>query len=122
MNLSTVFVFSENPDSLAGFYKKVLQKDPEWKEGGYTGFLVGNTMLMIGPHDKVKGKNSQPERIFINFDVEDVKGEFDRIKELGAEVVKEPYKPAEAQEMWIATFADPDGNYFQIVTPWNENK
>jgi predicted enzyme related to lactoylglutathione lyase len=21
---------------------------------------------------------------------------------------------------WIATFADPDGNYFQLMTPWEE--
>lgn len=122
MNLSTVFIFSENPDVLAGFYTKLLQKDPDWREEGYSGFLVGNTMLMIGPHDKVKGINSQPERIFVNFDVEDVQKESERIKNLGADVVKEPYKPAEAQDMWIATFADPDGNYFQIVTPWKNNK
>jgi predicted enzyme related to lactoylglutathione lyase len=32
-------------------------------------------------------------------------------------VVKEPY---ELQGMWIATFADPDGNYFQLTSPWEE--
>jgi predicted enzyme related to lactoylglutathione lyase len=32
-------------------------------------------------------------------------------------VVKEPY---ELQGMWIATFADPDGNYFQLMSPWEE--
>ena len=41
--------------------------------------------------------------------------EFERIKAAGAEVVKEPY---EIEGMWIATFADPDGNYFQLMSPW----
>jgi predicted lactoylglutathione lyase len=24
-------------------------------------------------------------------------------------------------EMWIATFADPDGNYFQLMSPWEKD-
>ena len=43
--------------------------------------------------------------------------EFERIKKLGAAVVAEPYPPAEDPKMMIATFADPDNNYFQLVTP-----
>jgi predicted enzyme related to lactoylglutathione lyase len=46
-----------------------------------------------------------------------VKGEFDRIKGLGAAVQQEPYQPGGAEEMWIATFEDPDGNYFQLASP-----
>lgn len=88
MKISTVFIFSENPQQLADFYQKVLEKEPDWKEGEYFGFLTGSAMLTIGLHDKVKGKNQNPERIFINFDTEDVKKEFERIKELGAEVIK----------------------------------
>ena len=48
----------------------------------------------------------------------DVKGEFDRIKGLGAEVSKEPYEMQGGS--WLATFADPDGNYFQLASPFNE--
>lgn len=118
LELNSLLLFSENPDSLADFYKKVLQKDPEMEQGGYHGFLVGKFFMTIGLHDKVKGKNQNPERLLLNFDTEDVKGEFERIKALGAEVVQEPYQPDEAKDMWIATFADPDGNYFQLTTPW----
>jgi hypothetical protein len=37
-------------------------------------------------------------------------------------VVRGPYQPGESgenggQEMWIATFSDPDNNYFQIMSP-----
>ena len=32
-------------------------------------------------------------------------------------MVQEPYRPDEGAEMWIATFSDPDDNYFQLVSP-----
>jgi predicted enzyme related to lactoylglutathione lyase len=30
-------------------------------------------------------------------------------------VVQEPYQPGEGY--WVATFSDPDDNYFQLVSP-----
>ncbi len=117
MNLNSILLFSENPQQLAQFYSKVFQKEPDWSGGDFKGFSVGTGYIAIGPHDKVHGKNSNPERIMFNFEVADVKGEFDRIKDAGAEVIAEPYHPGEAEEMMIATFADSDGNYFQIATP-----
>ena len=118
LNLNNFLVFSENPSKLADFYKKVFGKEPEWDDHGYYGFSVGKTFLTFGPHDKVKGKNPNPERIMFNFETDNVKEEFERIKNLGAEVVAEPYNPGEDEgDYLIATFADPDGNYFQLVTP-----
>ena len=50
-----------------------------------------------------------------------MKGEFKRIKGTGATVVQEPYQPGPegsgSEEFWMATFEDPDGNYFQIASP-----
>lgn len=119
LNLNSILIGSENPQALAEFYKKVLQKDPDMDDGGYTGFLVGSTFLSFGPHDKVRGANSNPERIILNFETDDVKGEFERIKGLGATVVAEPYEMSGAT---IATLADPDGNYFQLLPPWDDMK
>ena len=56
-----------------------------------------------------------PIRIILNFETKDVKGEFSRIKALGTTVIAEPYEMSGA---WIATLADPDGNYFQLLSPW----
>ena len=65
---------------------------------------------MIGPHSEVKGPNEMPGRIMVNFETPDVKGEFDRLRALGATVQQEPYQPGPAGgEMWLATLADPDG-------------
>lgn len=120
LDFNSILLFSENPKELAEFYKKVFQKDPDWDDHGYYGFQAGKSFLTVGPHDKVHGKSPNPERILLNFETPDVKGECERIKGIGAKVVAEPYKPEEASEMWIATFADPDGNYFQLMSPWKE--
>lgn len=122
LQISSILLFSQNPKKLTDFYAKVFEKKPDWDDGGYYGFMAGNLMLTIGPHDKVKGKSSQPERFMFNFDSDDVKGEFKRIKELGAQVIAKPYEPSEMSDILIATFADPDGNYFQLMTPWKEEK
>lgn len=120
LNFNSMLLFSEDPKKLADFYGKVLQKDVDWDEGHYYGFNAGNTYLTIGPHDKVKGKNTAPERIMFNLETKEVKEESERIKGLGARVVAEPYQPDEVSGMWISTFADPDGNYFQLMTPWEQ--
>lgn len=113
-----MLIFSEKPEELAAFYTKVLQKEPDWMDGGYYGYSAGASFLTIGPHDKVKGKSTNPERVMINFEVEDVKQEFGRLKDLGTTVIVEPYQMEEGSEGWIATLADPDGNYFQLMPPW----
>jgi len=116
-NLNSVLIFSEDPEKLSDFYKKVLNEDLGWDEGGYKGFKVGAGFLTIGPHEKVKGKNLTPERILINLETNDVKREFDRLKDIGVKVIAEPYNPGEDSEMTIATLEDIDGNYFQLTTP-----
>jgi predicted enzyme related to lactoylglutathione lyase len=118
LNLSTVMINSEDPKALKTFYTKVLGK-PGWEDESYVGWQVGNAMLMLGPHSEVKGQNEMPGRIMINFETSDVKGEFERIKGLGATVQHEPYQPGggAGSEFWLATFEDPDGNYFQLASP-----
>ena len=118
LNFNSVLLFSGDPAKLADFYKRVFQSGPGMEDGGYHGFQVGTGFLTIGPHDQVSGMSRNPERILLNFETADVRSEFERIKGLGATVVAEPYQPGEAPGGWIATFADPDGNYFQLMTPF----
>lgn len=121
LNFSSILLFSEEPETLTEFYKKVFKKDPDMEDGGYAGFSAGNCFLNIGPHDKVHGESQNPERIMLNFETDDVNSEFERIKELGAKVIAEPYQMGE-WDGWIATLADPDGNFFQLMTPWDSDK
>lgn len=60
------------------------------------------------------GQAKDPGRVLINFETAQVKEEFERIKAGGGTVVRAPYQIGEG---WIATLADPDGNYFQLITP-----
>ncbi len=122
LNFNSILLSTENLNVLREFYKTVFDSDPVMEDEGHVGFLAGTTYFGIGSHDKISGKNPNPDRVLFNFETTDVKGEFERIKSLGAEVVKEPYSMGENSEFWIATLADPDGNYFQLVTPWNQNK
>ena len=121
LHFGSILLFSENPGKLVEFYRKIFRKKPDWKENGFCAFLTGKGFITIGPHDKVRGKNRNPERMIFNLETKDVKREFGRIKKIGAKVVAVPYNPKEAPGMTIATFADPDNNYFQLVTPWEDS-
>jgi predicted enzyme related to lactoylglutathione lyase len=121
LNFDNILLSSGDHKRLVKFYGEVFDKKPDMEEGEYAGFLVGSCFLGIGNHDKVKGKNQNPERILFNFSTKEVKEEFERISKIdGIEVVKEPYQ-MEGWGGWIATLADPDGNYFQLITPWEDN-
>lgn len=122
MKFSNILIGSENPNALAEFYAKVFNKKPEWTDSHYTGFDCGGFFFTIGPHDKVHGKAKEPERLILGFQVKgkELQTEFDRIKGVGAKVVAEPYDPMGGNKPSIATFEDADGNYFQLMIPWEE--
>jgi predicted enzyme related to lactoylglutathione lyase len=79
--------------------------------------MIGSGSITVGPHDQVQGKNPQPGRLIWNIETPDVKSEFDRLVAAGATVVKEPYGLGDELEGSICTFADPDDNYFQLMSP-----
>jgi predicted enzyme related to lactoylglutathione lyase len=119
VNLNSLLLFSDNPKTLVKFYEKVFNISADWEEGDWAGFKVGSGYISIGLHDKVKGKNKTPERMMFNLETKNVQEEFNRIEKIvGVKIVKKPYHPDEAHSMMIATFADPDGNYFQLMSPW----
>lgn len=119
LKLNSVMIGSMQPKVLAEFYEKVFERTADWAEGGWYGWQVGSTHLTIGEHSEVKDKAKEPQRLILNFETKEVKEGFERIKALGAKVIKEPY---EMEGSWIATFADPDGNYFQLASPWQEEQ
>ena len=116
MNLNSILIGSDNAPRLAEYYTRLFGK-PGWDDGGYVGWLIGSGGVTVGPHSEVTGTNPQPGRLIWNIETPDVKGEFAKLKAAGATVVREPYSFEGAPEAWIATFSDPDGNYFQLVSP-----
>ena len=106
---------TEDPQRLSGFYR-TLWGDPLFEGGGYTSWQLGESLVTVGPHDQVKGSNEDPGRFLLSVMSTDIKSDFERYKAAeGAAVIREPYQDKDAPQFWIATFADPDGNYIQIV-------
>jgi predicted enzyme related to lactoylglutathione lyase len=118
MNFSGILIGSAQPQRLVEYYTKLFGT-PGWDDGGYVGWAIGSGGVTIGPHDQVHGTNAQPGRIIWNIESVDVKADFDRFQAAGAQIVREPYSFEQAPDRWIATFADPDGNYFQLVSPYD---
>jgi predicted enzyme related to lactoylglutathione lyase len=116
VNFNSILIGSEDPRRLADYYTKLLGH-PTWDDGGYVGWLIGSGGVTVGPHSEVHGQNPEPGRIIWNIESPDVRGDFARLQAAGAIVVREPYSFEGPPEAWIATFADPDGNYFQLVSP-----
>lgn len=117
MNLNAVLIGSEDPKRLADYYTKLFGT-PGMEDGGYAGWQIGNSWITVGPHDQVKGRNAQPGRLMLNIESADVKGDFAKLKAAGANVVREPYNmEGWPPNTWVATLADPDDNYFQLVSP-----
>lgn len=119
LNLNSVMIGSMQPAVMASFYQAVFQKAPDMVEGAWTGWQIGSTFFSVGEHSEMKGNAKDPGRIMCNFETKQVKEEFERIKKIdGVKIIKEPYSLGGG---WIATLADPDGNYFQLMTPWDAN-
>ncbi|MGH2428660.1 MAG: VOC family protein [Candidatus Limnocylindria bacterium] len=116
MNFNSLLIGSEDPKRLVDYYARLFGK-PMFEDGGYSGWQIGTGWIAIGPHDEVTGKNAHPGRLIWNIESADVKGEFDRLVAAGATVIREPYGPDGSPDGWIATFSDPDDNYFQLMSP-----
>ena len=115
MNFNSILIGSEDPQRLVEYYTKLLG-EPAMSDGGYTGWQIGTGFVTVGPHSEVTGKNAQPGRLIWNIETADVKSDFDRFVAAGAIVVREPYRFEEMDGL-IATLADPDDNYFQLMSP-----
>jgi predicted enzyme related to lactoylglutathione lyase len=116
MDFNSILIGSEDPARLVEYYTRLLGA-PAMADGTYTGWMIGRGFVGVGPHSEVAGASVHPGRIIWNIESQDVQADFDRLKAAGAIVVAEPYSFGDDGPMSIATFADPDGNYFQLMSP-----
>jgi predicted enzyme related to lactoylglutathione lyase len=115
LNLNSVMLGIDKLKVMADFYEKVFEKPADMTDGDFYGWYAGGTMLSIGLHSEIKETSKEPQRIMFNFETSEVKEEFERLEKIGAKVIAKPY---DIGGSLIATFADPDGNYFQLMSPW----
>jgi len=116
LDLNSVMIGTMQVKEMVAFYEGLLGRPPDMSmpEQGFWGWQAGKSYFSVLKHSEMGGKAKDPGRILLNFETSDVKSEFERVKALGAAVVREPYQMGTG---WLATLADPDGNYFQLVTP-----
>ena len=119
MDFNSLLIGSDDPQRLVDYYTKLFGP-PMFSDGGYSGWAIGRGFINVGAHSEVHGQNTHPGRLIWNIETADVAGEFQRLKDAGAIVVREPYGFDDipgAEGALIATLADPDDNYFQLVSP-----
>ncbi len=119
MNFNSILIGSDDPKRLTDYYARLFGP-PGFEDSGYSGWQLGNGFVTIGPHSEVHGKNAEPGRLIWNIETADVRSEFDRLVAAGATVVREPYSMEGMGDGLIATLADPDGNYFQLMSPMGD--
>ncbi len=115
LNFNSIMIGTSQPKVLGEFYEKVFGRPADMAEEGWYMWQAGSASISIGEHSEVKGQAKEPARMMMNLETKEVKQEFDRLKTLNVTVIKEPYEMGPG---WIATLADPDGNFVQLMTPW----
>lgn len=117
--IESILLGSSNAKKLANFYAKTvgLKQTTEFEMGGKGekgfSFETGKVGLTVMDHSDVKGKNKNPERILFNLEVDDIEKEVKRLDKAGVKKQQDIYH-VEGYGL-IATFVDPDGNFFQLV-------
>ncbi len=113
MRFTGICIITQNVDRLCAFYREILKLEPEEgnifeiipTEGADLSiFSSERTEKMAPGYLKGTGYGSYT----IEFEVEDVDHEFERLKALNVEIVKPPTtQPWGRRSVW---FRDPDGN------------
>jgi predicted enzyme related to lactoylglutathione lyase len=103
---------SDNPERLKTFYRDVVGLSDDHPELG-SPFMAGAAPIYVGEHSEVQGPAKEPARVLFNLFVADLAAEQKRIEGHGVKFLR-----SAGREYWggvISTFADPDGNYLQLI-------
>jgi len=118
--IDAILLYSQDADKLADFYKDkvgldvtVMGEYGEEKEKVYTVKAGESKQMAILHHSKVKGKNKEPERYMINFEVKNIENAVEKLVKNKVKQIADIYHVEDYGK--IATFEDIDGNYFQLV-------
>ena len=111
--IAGVTIWSDNSKILSEFYKNTLELPVHSIRPDFVSFEFGSIRLNIGSHSEVNNKASDPFRIMLNLDVDDVKTTHETLLTKNVEFIRPPEK--EHWGGWVATFLDTDGNILQLI-------
>lgn len=112
--LAGVLVYTA-PDRWAAmdhFYVDVLGLTPRTRRDGFVNFELGGPRLTVTTHDAVRGPSTDPLRLMVNLEVDDIVAEHARLTAAGVSFTRPPEQ--EPWGGWVATLADPDRNTVQL--------
>ena len=106
--LGSVLLASTEVDRLRGWYEKAFGAVPN-----PDGFLqFGGVAVLIDARDDVADRAAEPERVILNFHVDDARATAAHLDSLGVTwVVPVEYRG----DAWFGTLLDPDENLIQII-------
>jgi uncharacterized glyoxalase superfamily protein PhnB len=104
----SIILGTTHPEELREWYRKALA--PEYKGEGPID--LGGFLLVIDKRDDVDAKNNEPGRMILNFHVDDFDAVEAQLKAAGVDWLTPVADRASGR---FGTFADPDGNYLQII-------
>ena len=113
VNQIIININSEQPGVLLAFYRDVVGLPPHPDSNRESTLIAGGAELVFDSHSAVHGRAPQPQRILLNLFVDDLAAEQARIEAAGVTFIR-----SAGREFWggvISTFADPDGNYCQLI-------
>ena len=119
--IESILLFTGSAKKLAAFYRETvgLKVTFEGVMGEHGEEIYSFEMKKGGPglnvidHSDVKGKSKDPKRFIFNLEVDAIEREVARLKKAGVKLIQDTYHIQEYG--YVATFTDPDGNYFQLV-------
>jgi predicted enzyme related to lactoylglutathione lyase len=109
---ASIMLSSEDQDGLRAFYRDIVALPPR-PEYGPNAFSFGKAVLNISEHSETKGATKEPHRVILNLFVDDLDAQQERLRAAGVRFVRD-----RGREEWggiISTFADPDGNFVQLI-------
>jgi uncharacterized glyoxalase superfamily protein PhnB len=124
MKLALVTIVTSNLESMRTFYQRVLQIEPQIYRGNYVEFPLEAGTLALWRQSEYEAFGIAPMRgaanhsVLIEFEVEDVDGEYARLKGLQLEWVQElTTQPWGHRAFYVR---DPDGNVLNFHTAVEE--
>jgi len=106
--IGSLLIGSSRVEHMKSWYRRAF----DVKENEMGAFEFGDVLLFIEAHSEVEGNTKEPARAIINLNVDDCRGLAAHLRELGARFVR---KVEQEPFGLIATVADPDGNYLQLI-------
>jgi catechol 2,3-dioxygenase-like lactoylglutathione lyase family enzyme len=121
MKLTDVCIMTHHFDRLVAFYRELLGVEPVI-DGDHASLTLGEANLAIWCYASLESmapgstdSNTGSGSVYIEFNVADLDGEYQRLLAWGARIDKIPTTfPWGARAMW---FRDPDGNRISFYTP-----